>query len=142
MSEPRRSWRWIAASLAVALVGGVVWAGWWASAYRANGPRAAVADASGRRQTPRPAPLGEVVRDGLRVEFRLDQEGNGTGEVVEGRNARFELTITDTTGQALPTRVYPSAWVVAQADDAPPLTPREMEKRAESLINGSLFNPP
>ena len=142
MIDPSRSWRRIAASVAVALVGGVVWAGWWASAYRASGPRAAVADASGPLQTHRRAALGEVVRDGLRVEFRIDQEGSDTGEVVEGRNARFEITITDTTGQIVPARVYPSAWVVAHANDAPPLTPRETVKRAESLINGSLFNPP
>lgn len=144
MSAPRWSRGRIAASLAVGLVGvTAAWAGWRASADRAEAPRAVAADAPERRARPRPSPpLGEVARDGVRVEFRLDQDGNGAGDPVEGRDARFEFTITDAAGRPLPAKVYPTAWVVPHPDGAPPLTPRETAKRAEALINGSLFHPP
>ena len=136
MIDPSRSWRRIAASVAVALVGGVVWAGWWPPP---TGPVVGGRRRRGRVGAAPDAPAGSAARRGrprrAPGRIRIDQEGSDTGEVVEGRNARFEITITDTTGQIVPARVYPSAWAAAHANDAPPLTPGARNGEAGRIID-------
>jgi len=115
------------------------------------------------RQTPAPQPapvgsdgpeqaksaqtlaLGRVVRDGIQVECRITSLAGSAGQrelLMQGEDAHFEFTITDTTGRTPLRNVYPAAWVVSHHENAPPLSPRETVRRAETLLNGSLFNPP
>jgi YVTN family beta-propeller protein len=86
--------------------------------------------------------LGKAVRDGIQVECRITPLADSEGHLREGEDANFEFTITDTTGKTPLRNIYPAAWVVSHPDNTPPLSPREAVRRAETLLNGSLFNPP
>jgi YVTN family beta-propeller protein len=87
--------------------------------------------------------LGRVVRDGIEVEGRVVPLDPATPlEAREGRDVRFEFTMVATSGKIPVTKVYPSAWVVARADENRPTTPKEAARIAASLIRGNIFNPP
>jgi YVTN family beta-propeller protein len=127
----------------------VVVAGAWASRRPAvrptppAGPRRTTTDHRGDS----PFIVGRIVREGIQVECRLipvgrEDDGTRPGRPREGRDARFEFAITDTAGASPISKSYPSAWMVARPEGAPPATPKETAKELEALINGSLFKPP
>jgi YVTN family beta-propeller protein len=127
----------------------VVGVGAWAArrpAARPAAPGATRPPASDRGEPPALI-LGRVVREGIQVECRIvplgrEGEGGRPGPPREGRDARFEFAVTDTTGGSPLSKTYPSAWMVARPEGAPPATSKETAQELESLINGSLFTPP
>jgi YVTN family beta-propeller protein len=87
--------------------------------------------------------LGRVVKDGLAIEARLVPLGTSSpGEVREGSDVRFEFSVVDSSGKTPVTKLYPSSWIVARPDGAPPASPKDAARIAASMIRGSIFNPP
>jgi YVTN family beta-propeller protein len=149
MRPIRRHLGWfICTVFLVAIVGSVA-----RSTRRSMGPGAPVSRPSlvsmTRSQQPpggQAAARGKIVRDGIQVELEVTMiatPGAGPAGVLrEGQDARIAFTIADTARRTPLAKLYPSAWAVARGDNAPPTSPRDARRRAESLINGGLFNRP
>jgi YVTN family beta-propeller protein len=123
----------------------VVGVGAWAARRPATPTPNVARPAANHRDAP--FVVGRVVREGIQVECRLvplgpEGEGKFPGPPREGSDARFEFAITDTAGGSPLSKSFPSAWMVARPDGAPPPTSKETARELESLINGSLFTPP
>jgi YVTN family beta-propeller protein len=86
--------------------------------------------------------LGKFIQEGISVEFSMARLGASEGpskEFFEGDDVRFRFRITDSLGAPL-TSVYPAAWLVTRPAGSV-TTPQMAVKRAESMINASIFSP-
>jgi YVTN family beta-propeller protein len=129
----------------IALVAVIAAGAWAARRPPAARPIASASQQVASRDEASAVAVGRVISEGIEVECRvipLDLKDVQSGTLREGRDARFEFVIRDTTGQAPLSKNYPSAWMTSRPEGAPPATPKETAQKLESLINGSLFTPP
>jgi YVTN family beta-propeller protein len=97
--------------------------------------------ASLRAAETKPAADQKTVQDGIAVAVKVEPVDGGPGPVLEGRNARVTLEITDKlTGQPL-TGLYPGAWLDRPGSHAQ-APPADCRKKVEAFIGGSLLSRP
>jgi YVTN family beta-propeller protein len=107
---------------------------------------AALATAAGplKAAEPKPAAEQKIVQDGIAVAVKVEPVGGRPGPVLERRDARVTLEITDKlTGQPL-TGLYPGAWMdreetVPGADGKPPV---ECRQKVNTFVAGALLSRP
>jgi YVTN family beta-propeller protein len=90
------------------------------------------------------APLGTVVKEGVRVDFRLEHLDIVPNQAVfkEGDNVRFSFQISDTATNRPISGAFPAAWMKLDETDELEADPKACREKIQTFLSGGIFGKP